>query len=71
MKSFCWLDRPDFVSFDELMQLLFSFDRSMRVEKTLIQALASQLSSLFEGFNSFYIVAPFNHKLGLNWVTTL
>ena len=27
-----------------LMQLLFSFDRDMRVEKTLIQSLASQLS---------------------------
>ena len=28
-----------------LMQLLFSFDRGMRVEKTLMQTLASQLSS--------------------------
>ena len=27
-----------------LMQLLFSFDRGMRVEKTFMQALASQLS---------------------------
>jgi hypothetical protein len=27
------------------MQLLFSFDQAMRVEKTLIQTLASQLSS--------------------------
>jgi hypothetical protein len=27
------------------MQLLFSFDRAMRVEKTLMQTLASQLSS--------------------------
>ena len=28
-----------------LMQLLFSFDRGMRVEKTLMQTLASQVSS--------------------------
>ena len=28
-----------------LMQLLFSFDQDMRVEKTLIQTLACQLSS--------------------------
>jgi hypothetical protein len=27
------------------MQLFFSFDRDMRVEKTLVQILASQLSS--------------------------
>jgi exonuclease VII small subunit len=27
------------------MQLLFSFDRGMKVEKTLMQTLASQLSS--------------------------
>jgi hypothetical protein len=31
--------------FSTLMQLLFSFDRDMRVEKTLTQTLASQLSS--------------------------
>jgi hypothetical protein len=31
--------------FSTLMQLLFSFDRGMRIEKTLIQTLASQLSS--------------------------
>ena len=30
-----------------LMQLLFSFDRSTRAEKTLIQTLVSQLSSTF------------------------
>jgi hypothetical protein len=30
--------------FSTLMQLLFSFDRSMRVEKTFMQTLASQLS---------------------------
>jgi hypothetical protein len=30
--------------FSTLMQLLFSFDRGMRVEKTLMQTLASQLS---------------------------
>jgi hypothetical protein len=28
------------------MQVLFSFDRGMRVEKTLMQTLASQLSSI-------------------------
>ena len=28
-----------------LMQLLFSFDKDIRVEKTLIQTLACQLSS--------------------------
>ena len=36
------------------MQLLFSFDRGMRVEKTLMQTLASQLSF------------PFDHGLTLN-----
>ena len=34
-----------FLLFSALMQVLFSFDQDMRVEKTLIQTLASQLSS--------------------------
>jgi hypothetical protein len=39
-------ENPDANSrFSTLMQLLFSFDRGMRVEKTLMQTLASQLSS--------------------------
>ena len=36
---------PDINSHTTLIQLLFSFDQDMRVEKTLIQTLASQLSS--------------------------
>jgi hypothetical protein len=37
------------------MQLLFSFDRSMRAEKNLMQTLASQLSSTLILIDQGYI----------------
>jgi hypothetical protein len=64
--KFWWVFAARAVIFSQisstLMQLLFSFDQSTRVEETLMQTLASQLSFSFDqGFNGRF---PFNGLTG-------
>jgi hypothetical protein len=53
-----------------LMQLLFSFDRGMRVEKTLMQTLASHLSCIVNFHATLVLVWP-GHESWESLIQTL